>query len=150
MSTGLAEIRWLRLGEGQPLADRTVRFDQQLFQTALEGGQQGAVPRLISGFPLFSSGGHGSQHRHERAVCIFAVGQGVIERNADWFSVDLQGHGLRGDSCHGRGRCGCQASVVVRVAEHSITVVVIHMTTDAFADGWGERIGGHGKEKKNG
>ena len=83
-------------------------------------------------------------------MCILTVGQGVVKRNADGFSIDLQGHGFSGDSSHGGGCRGCQASVVVRVAEHSITVVVIHMTTDAFADGWGERIGGHGKEKMNG
>ena len=78
-------------------------------------------------------------------MCILTVSQGVVKRNADGFSIDLQGHGFSGDSSHGRGCRGCQASVVVGVAKHRITVVVIHMTTDAIADGWGERIGGHGK-----
>jgi hypothetical protein len=34
---------------------------------------------------------------------------------------------------------------VVGVTKHGITVVVIHVTTNAFADGWSERFGGHGK-----
>ena len=77
---------------------------------------------------------------------ILAIGEGVVEGNADGLPVDLQSHRLSGDARHRCRRCGCQASVVVGITQHGITVVVIHVTTDAFADGWSERIGGHGKD----
>tara|TARA_B100001059_G_C17723119_1_gene521885 strand:- start:38 stop:328 length:291 start_codon:yes stop_codon:yes gene_type:complete len=81
-------------------------------------------------------------------VSIFTVCERVVEGNAHGLAIDLKGHGFRSDSCHLCCRCGCLTSVVVCVAKYSITVIVIHVTTDAFADGWSERIGGHGKEAR--
>ncbi len=55
MATALAEIRVSGGRLDLPCADCADRFDQQLLQTAPDGVQQGAVVRLISGFPLLSS-----------------------------------------------------------------------------------------------
>ena len=95
---------------------------------------------------MVSPGRHGPQHGHESAVSILTVRERVVEGNADGLAIDLKGHGFRSDPCHLGCRCGCLTSVVVCVAKYSITVVVIHVTTDAFTDGWSERFGGHGKD----
>ena len=44
---------------------------------------------LLEGFPLGVLFGHGTKHRHQGAMGVLAVGEGVIEGNAQWLSVHL-------------------------------------------------------------
>ena len=45
--------------------------------------------KLLEGFPSSVLFGHGTKHRHQGAMGVLAVGEGVIEGNAQWLSVHL-------------------------------------------------------------
>ena len=79
--------------------------------------------------------GHCPQHGHQGAVGVYAVGEGVIEGNADARTIHLQFHRF----CFHRHHACCswiaEAAVVLGVGEHRFGMVVVHVFTDPCADG---------------
>ena len=87
-----------------------------------------SVPRL----------GHGAQHRHQSAVGIFAVAEGVIKGDAELAAIDIQQHPLGFHLQHAGLAWVLSTAVMARVGHYGFGVVVIHVRADAIADGGGE------------
>jgi hypothetical protein len=70
--------------------------------------------------------------------------KGVIKWDPEGFTVHLKAHGVSVNGRHGGDVGSTHSAVMEGVLKHRIAMVIIHVTTDAFANSGGKRISGHG------
>jgi hypothetical protein len=79
-------------------------------------------------------------------VGVLTVSEGVIKRNPERFPVYLKAHRVCINGRHGGDVGSTNSAVMEGVPKHCIAMVIIHVTTDAFANSGGKRISGHGEK----
>jgi hypothetical protein len=79
-------------------------------------------------------------------VRVLTVSEYVIKWDPEGFPVYLKAHGVSVNGRHGGVGGSTNSAVMEGVPKHRIAMVIIHVTTDAFANSGGKRISGHGEK----
>ena len=102
-----------------------------------------AVVSLPSAFPSGLWLWHRPKHRHQGAVRIFTVGEGVIKTDAHESTIHLELHRLWFDGHHLSCLGFDDTSVVPGVVQHRFGVVLVHVFADPCTHGVGQGVSGH-------